>query len=146
MEIINKVLIGALDSNISYAVLMDIVIGFLFLANCILGGIIGARTEKFSVKKFLFGVLKALIIMFIIIGTCYVLNVFTLTLNLIEGVNIGTEMVSTLELLGILITNGIDIAKEVLEKVKAFRDLKYVSYDDILISDTNIIEPTELKG
>lgn len=147
MEIISKVLLEALADNvISYAILTDLCVGFLYLANILLGSIIGTKQSHFDIKKFFFGVFKAICVMLIIVGVCYILNVFTLTISLINGININTELVTTLELLGILITTGIDIAKEVIEKLKAFRELKYISYDDVTFSDTNIIEPVEYKG
>ena len=146
MEIIIKVLVSALDNNIAYAVLMDVVIGFLYLFNILLGTIIGAKESKFDIRKFLFGVLKAVCILLIIVGVCYILNVFTLTINLIEGITIDDGLVTTIELLTILITTGIDIAKEVMDKIKAFRELKYISYDNVRVKNDNVIEPTELKG
>ena len=138
MEIVINVLSEALDKNISYAVLMCIILFFLYLANILLGCILGTMADGFNLKKFIFGIVKALCMLFIVVGVCYILNVFTLTINLIEGININTEIVSTLELLTILITITLDTAKEVLDKIKAFRDLKYISYDDVVVSDTNI--------
>lgn len=136
----------ALDSNISYVILLDVVIGMLYLFNTLLGAILGTTNEGFNFKKLMFGILKAVCIMLIIVGLCYVLNVFVIVINLIEGLEISTSIVTTLELVGVLISIGVDLAKEVLEKVKAFRSLKYVSYEDIQMSDANIVEPAELKG
>ena len=145
MEIILEVLTKALDTNISYAVLMDVVIGFLYLFNIILGVIIGTQEDHFDIKKFFFGVMKAVCVLLIIVGICYILNVFTLTISLIRDITIDTDLVTTLELLGILVTQGIDLSKEVIEKIKSFRELKYVTYDAV-ISDTNVVEPIEFKG
>ena len=146
MEIILDVLTKALDSNIAYAVLMDICIGFLYLFNILLGTIIGSKEDHFDIRKFLFGVLKALCIMLIIVGVCYILNVFTLTVSLVNGIEISQELVTSLQLLAILFAIGIDLGKEVLEKIKTIKSLKWVSYDDIVVSDVNVAEPTELKG
>lgn len=147
MEIIIDVLYKAMDVNIAYAVLMCIVLAFLYGANIVLGTILGTFTDKFNAKKFWFGILKALITIIVIILLCYILNVFMLTINLIEGINISEDLVSTLEVLSILITNGIDISKEVIQKIKSFRgDLKFTSYDNVTISDTNIVEPIDFKG
>lgn len=146
MEIILTVLSQALDNNISYAILMDVVLFFLFGINIILGTIIGTKESHFDVKKFFFGVLKALVIMISIVAICYIVNVFTLTINLIEGITISESFVTTMEILAILITMAGDLIKEITEKLKNIKSLKYTSYDNIIISDTNIIEPTELKG
>lgn len=145
MEIIINVLSQALDTNIAYAILMDIVVGFLYLFNILLGTIIGTKQNKFDIKKFLFGLLKAVCVLIIIVGVCYILNVFTLTINLINGINISEELVTTLQVLAILITTGIDIAKEVVDKIKSFRELKYVSYDSVQLSNDKLVD-TDLKG
>ena len=146
MEIILEVLTKALDTNISYAVLMDIVIGFLYLFNIILGTIIGTRESHFDIKKFLSGILKAILVLMIVVGVCYILNVFALTISLINGIEISEEFVSTIQILGILITQGIDIANELKDKISSIRDLKYVSTETVTISDTNLVEPIEFKG
>ena len=84
MEIITKVLVEALNKNLSYVVLLDVVIGMLYLFNTLLGVILGTTSEGFNLKKLLFGVLKALCIMLIIVGVCYVLNVFVIVVNQIQ--------------------------------------------------------------
>lgn len=146
MEIISKVLLEAIDVNLSYVVLMDIVVGFLYLFNIILGTIIGTSTSHFDIKKFFFGVLKAICVLLIILGVCYILNVFTLTLNQLSSVNIDTDLIGTLEVISILIVNIVDISKEIIDKLKSFRELRYESYDKVSFSDTNIVEPIEFKG
>ena len=146
MEIIKTTLMMACDKSIAHVILLCICLSFLHGANILLGTIIGTKESKFDIKKFLFGIIKAVSLLLIIVGVCYILNVFTLTISLIEGITIDDELVTTLELLGILVIQGIDISKEVIEKIKAFRKLKYVSYDDVVISDTNIVEPIDFKG
>lgn len=147
MEIIKEVLMAALDANLSYVVLMDIVIGFLYLFNIILGTIIGTKESRFDLKKFLFGVLKAICILLIVIGLCYILNVFTLTLNKLSGfITISTDLVSTIEVLSTMVTIGLDIAKECIDKASSIRTLRYVSPEDVVVNDTNVVEPIEFKG
>lgn len=134
------------NDNLSSAFLMCVVLFFLYFANILLGTILGTMQSKFNIKKFAFGILKAICVLLIIVGVCYILNVFTLTISLINGLTINTELVSTLELLGILVTSCIDISKEVLEKIKAFRELKYISYDDVIKNDTEVNEPINFVG
>ena len=147
MEIVTRILKEAFTSNLQYTILMDIVIAFLFLANILLGSIIGARTDKFDIRKFFFGVMKAVAVLLIIVGVSYILNVFTLSLSEIEGISISTDVVGTVELLGILIVQGIDLAKEVVDKLKSFRELKYESYDNVTVgNDKEVYEPTDMRG
>ena len=146
MEIVKEVLTQAFDVNLSYVFLMDVVLAFMYLFNILLGTIYGTKQDGFDLKKFLFGFLKAISILLIIFGICYILNVFTLTINRLEDISINIEMVSTLELLAIMIAQGIDITKEVFEKIKSFRDLKYISYEDIALGDDSVNDPEEMKG
>lgn len=146
MEIITKVLAEAVDVNLSYVVLLDIVLAFMYGANILLSVIINTRQEKFDIKKFFFGIIKAVCVLLIILGVCYILNVFTLTLNLISQININMELVTTLEVMLVLVTYIADISAELLGKIRSFREIKYISQEDITISDTNVAEPTELKG
>lgn len=146
MEIISKVLFEAFDVNLSYVILLDIVLGFMYGANILLSVIINTRQEKFDIRKFFFGVLKAICVLLIILGVCYILNVFTLTLNLIEAISINMELVTTLEIILVLVTYIADISAELLSKIKSFREIKYISQENITLSDTNIVEPMDFKG
>ena len=146
MEIIKEVLTKAFDVNLSYVVLLDIVLGFLYLFNILLGTIIGTKENNFNIKKFLFGILKSICVLLIVLGICYILNVFALTLSLLKSITINMELVTTLEIVTVLVTDVADISKELIEKIKSFRDLKFVSSEDVIYSDTDIAEPFELKG
>lgn len=147
MEIITKVLTEALvDKNLSYVALLDVCIGLFYFFNIALGAILGAKNEGFNLKKFLFGIIKSLCIMAIIVGVCYALNVFVLVINLIDGLEISVEIVTTMEMIAVLVGIGQDLATELLDKIKNIKEMKYISLDDIKVSDTNVVEPTELKG
>ena len=143
MEII-KILTEALE-NLQYVFLLDLVIGFLFLFNILLGSIIGSTTDKFITKKFFFGVLKAVAVLLIIIGVCYILNVFALTLSVI-GITVSADTVSIVEIMGAMVVQGVDLAKEVTEKLKSFRELKFENYDEVVVNDKYVVEPTDQRG
>lgn len=148
MEKVIEILKMALDSNIDYAILLDCCIAFLYVANITLGAIIGTRENKFDPKKLLFGILKAVIILVVIVGVCYIANVFVLTINQIEGLSIGSSIITTVELLGVMVSVGADLAMEVVDKLKSFRELKYVSYEDNvpIVNNRDLKEPTDLRG
>lgn len=149
METVFKILqLAATDKNIDYAILLDVCIAFLYLFNIVLGAIIGTKTDKFDFKKFMFGVVKALIVMVIIVGVCFALNIFVLTINEIEGLSISSSIITVIELLGVLVSVAADLSAEVLEKIKSFRELKYTSYDDNvpIVNNQDLIEPTDLRG
>lgn len=131
METIWETIVGALQANLETAVLMLIVVDSLNLINIILGTIIGSCKDKFDFKKFLFGILKALVVSACIFGLCYILNLFALTLQLTKDITISTDVITTAEVLIILVTWAIDIAKDIIEKVKGLKELKYVSYQDV---------------
>ena len=131
MDTIIRTIEAALQENLETIVLMLIVVGSLNTINIILGTIVGSVTTKFDFKKFMFGILKALITGVCIFCLCYSLNLFALTLQLTKDVVISSDFISTLEVFAILAIWAIDIAKDVLDKIKSIKVLKYVSYEDI---------------
>lgn len=137
METIIKTIQKAMQENLETVVLMLIVVGSLSSINIVLGTIIGTFTEKFDIKKFLFGILKAFIIGLCIFVFCYTLNLFSLTLQLTKDVTISTDFITTVEVFTILIVWAIDIAKDIVAKIKSMKELKYVKYEDIQINVNN---------
>lgn len=140
METIIQTIQKAMQENLETVVLMLIVVGSLSGINIVLGTIIGTFTEKFDVKKFFFGILKAFIIGLCIFVFCYTLNLFSLTLQLTKDVTISTDFITTVEVFTILIVWAIDIAKDIVAKIKSMKELKYVKYEDIQINPNNTQE------
>ena len=124
----------AVQENLETIVLMLIVVGSLSAINIVLGTIIGTFTDKFDAKKFFFGILKAIVIGLCIFAFCYTLNLFALTLQLTKDITISTDFISTVEVFTILIVWAIDIAKDVIAKIKSMKELKYVKYEDVQIN------------
>lgn len=134
MAVILKTIQNAVQENLETIVLMLIVVGSLNLINIVLGTIVGSFEDKFNLKKFLFGILKAFITGLCIFALCYSLNLFALTLQLTKDITISTDFISTIEVFAILVVWAIDIAKDIVEKIKSLKTLKYVSYDDVQIN------------
>ena len=137
METIIQTIQEAMQENLETVILMLIVVGSLSGINIVLGTIIGTFTEKFDIKKFFFGILKAFIIGLCIFVFCYTLNLFSLTLQLTKDVTISTDFITTVEVFTILIVWAIDIAKDIVAKIKSMKELKYVKYEDIQINVNN---------
>ena len=137
METILKLIEEALQENLETVVLMLIVVGSLSGINIVLGTIIGSFTEGFDLKKFLFGILKAFIIGLCIFVFCYTLNLFALTLQLTKDVVISSDFITTVEVFTILIAWALDLAQDILSKIKSMKTLKYVKYEDIQINVNN---------
>lgn len=132
-----KAIQDALSENLETIILMLIVVSSLYGINILFGTIIGTYTEKFDLKKFLFGVLKMFLADIGIFAFCYTLNLFSLTLQLTKDITISGDFITTLEVFGILITWAVDTTKDIVEKVKSLKELKYVSYDTVNISQIN---------
>lgn len=137
METILKLISEALQENLETVVLMLIVVGSLSGINIVLGTIIGSFTEGFDLKKFFFGILKAIIIGLCIFVFCYTLNLFALTLQLTKDISISSDFITTVEVFTILIAWALDLAKDILEKIKGMKTLKYVKYEDVQINANN---------
>lgn len=134
METILKLISEALQENLETVVLMLIVVGSLSGINIILGTIIGSFTEGFDAKKFFFGILKAFIIGLCIFVFCYTLNLFALTLQLTKDVTISSDFITTVEVFVVLIAWATDLCRDILDKLKGMKTLKYVKYEDIQIN------------
>lgn len=134
METIIQTIQKAMQENLETVILMLIVVGSLSGINIVLGTIIGTFTEKFDVKKFFFGILKAFIIGLCIFVFCYTLNLFALTLQLTKDITISSDFITTVEVFTILIVWALDLAKDIIEKIKSMKKLKYVKYEDIQIN------------
>lgn len=137
METILKLIEEALQKNLETVVLMLIVVGSLSGINIVLGTIIGTFTDEFDAKKFFFGILKAFIIGLCIFVFCYTLNLFALTLQLTKDITISADFITTVEVFTILIVWALDLAKDIIEKIKSMKTLKYVKYTDIQINTQN---------
>lgn len=131
METIIKLIEEAFQENLETVVLMLIVVGSLSAINIVLGTIIGTFQDKFDVKKFFFGILKAFVIGLCIFAFCYTLNLFALTLQLTKDISISGDFISTVEVFVVLVTFALDYARDVINKIKSLKELKYVKYEDV---------------
>jgi len=137
MELVIRIINEAMQENLAILVCLMIVVAALFAINCIMGAVIGGLNEGFDWKKFLFGILKGIIAAACIFAFGFILNMFAAVLNLIK-VEISTDVVTILEVLGIFIAWGIDLSKDIIVKIKSMKELKYVSYDDVKVVDYNV--------
>lgn len=119
--------------NIKTIIMLLAITGGLMIINIVLGSVNGAMKEKFDWKKFLFGVLKAIVNAICIVGTCCLCDIFAQVINTIDGIAISTEIVSTLEIIAVVVAWCLDLFKDVFEKIKSLKDMKYVAYDDVKV-------------
>lgn len=129
MDVILELLQKAWDSNLVVVAAMVIVVIGLYAVNIFFGTVIGTKENGFDFPKFMFGILKALGCGVGIFAFCYLLNLFSLTMNLTNLVSVNDAVITTVEVIGVMYLWAMDLAKEVLEKIKSWRDLKYISED-----------------
>lgn len=130
MELIIKTITEAVQDNLITIFLLLLCIGLFEVSNIVLGMIINMFGEGFKFKKFFMGLFKAIATMIIILVFCYALNLFALTLKQVD-IQISTNIITVMEVVTVIVTWGVDLAKDCLEKVKNLKELKYVSYDDV---------------
>lgn len=118
-------------SDLEAPIVFLIVAIVLRIINIVLGSIDAMFKKEFDWGKFMSGIEKMVIVAVTILMTILALNLFAYGLTLIDVV-LPKDMVSAFEVVLIVVTWCIDLAKEVTEKIKAMKDLKYVKYDDIL--------------
>lgn len=143
-NIVWKTILEALNKNLETIILMLIVVSSLYAINILFGTIVGSFTEKFNLKKFLFGILKCLIADAGIFLFCYTLNLFALTLQLTKDISISVDFITTIEVITILVVWAIDLSKDIIEKIKCMKELKYVSYDVVSSNQTYIEKQSEV--
>lgn len=128
-----KIIQEAVEQNLETVVLMLIVVASLYVTNILFGTLLGTFTEEFIPKKFFFGILKGIVGCVGVITYCYSLNLFALTLQTTKDISISNDLVNTLMVIGVLIAWAWDLAVDIYEKLKTFKTLKYISYDDVQI-------------
>ena len=137
-----KIIQSAMEENLETVVLMLLVVSSLYATNILFGTILGSFTEKFNTKKFFFGILKGILGCVGVFVFCYTLNLFALTLETTKDITISMDIITVLEVLGVLIAWAWDIALDIIDKMKSFKTLKYITYDDVQIQQN----PQEEKG
>ena len=128
----------AYQMNLVYVVWFEIVLAGLYLINMALGTLLGSLEEGFDVKKFLFGLLKYLAILVSVFIFCFMVNFFTIGLNKLPSIQISVELVTTLEVIAIIIAWCVDLTKDIVEKIKSVKTLKHITYSDVKVVDYNI--------
>ena len=129
-------------SNMEAPIVFLIVAIVLRVCNIILGSIDAMFKKDFDWGKFFSGIEKMVVVAITILMVITTLNLFAYGLTLIEVI-LPKDTVSAFEVVLIIVTWCIDLAKEVTEKIKSLKDLKYVKYDDVIQQNT---EPTQELG
>lgn len=117
-------------SNLEAPIVFLIVAIVLRIANIILGSIDALFNQEFDWGKFFSGIWKMLVVSLTIMIVIIILNLFAYGLTLIDIV-IPKDMVSAMTVILIIVTWCFDLAKEVSEKIKSMKELKYMKYEDI---------------
>ena len=123
--------------NIELVSYLLAIVGGLQIVNITLGSVNGMVEETFNWKKFFIGVLKAIVNALCIVATCVLCDLFAQVLNMIDGLSIGVELVSTLEIIAVVVVWAIDLFKDILDKIKKLKTLKYVAYEDVKYNEGN---------
>ena len=127
-------------NNIKLVGYLLAIVGGLQIINIILGSVNGMMEETFEWKKFFIGILKAIVNAICIVATCVLCDLFAQVLNMIEGLSIGVDLVSTIEIIAVVVVWAIDLFKDIFEKIKKLRTLKYISYEDVVPFGENVDE------
>ena len=123
-------------SNMEAPIVFLIVAIVLRVANIILGSIDAMFKKDFDWGKFFSGVEKMVVVAITILMVIITLNLFAYGLTLIE-VKLPEQTVSAMQCILIVVTWCVDLAIEVTEKIKAMKELKYISYDDVTQENPN---------
>lgn len=125
----------AVQENLETVVLMLLVVASLYVTNILFGTLLGTFTEKFIPKKFFFGIIKGIVGCIGVFVYCYTLNLFALTLQTTKDISISNDFINTLMVIGVLVAWAWDIALDIYAKLKSFKELKYITYEDVHIQE-----------
>ena len=137
-----KTIADNIFSNMEAPIVFLIVAIVLRVCNIILGSIDAMFKKDFNWGKFFSGIEKMVVVAITILMVITTLNLFAYGLTLIEVV-LPKDVVSAFEVVLIIVTWCIDLAKEVTEKIKSLKDLKYVKYEDVTQQNA---QPTQELG
>ena len=137
-----KTIADNIFSNMEAPIVFLIVAIVLRVCNIVLGSIDAMFKKDFDWGKFFSGIEKMVVVAITILMVITTLNLFTYGLSLIEVV-LPKDTVNAFQVVLIILTWCVDLAKEVTEKIKSLKDLKYVKYDDVIQQNT---EPTQELG
>ena len=129
-------IIESIFSNMEAPIVFLIVAVVLRIINIILGSVDAMFKKEFDWGKFFSGIEKMLVVALSILMTIITLNLFAYGLSLVD-VKLPDQMVSAFTVVLIVLTWCVDLAIEVTEKIKAQKELKYISYDDIDLNSIN---------
>ena len=104
----------------------------LRICNIVLGSIDALFDREFDWRKFFSGIEKTVVVALTIMMVIITLNLFAYGLTLIDVI-LPEQTVSAGQCVLIVVTWCVDLAIEVTDKIKAMKELKYVSYDDVQI-------------
>ena len=143
IDIFNEVI---KDEYLPLLVVFVLVVMALMLLNILLGTIYGTKEEKFDFKKHLFGWLKMLATGIVIIAFGFVVDYFVIALNHLPQIAISTELITIGEILAVIVVWCVDLTKEIIEKVKSLKELKYITYDNVKINKENPSLENAIRG
>lgn len=129
-------IIESIFSNMEAPIVFLIVAVVLRIINIVLGSVDAMFKKEFDWGKFFSGIEKMLVVALSILMTIITLNLFAYGLSLVD-VKLPDQMVSAFTVVLIILTWCVDLAIEVTEKIKAQKELKYISYDDIDLNSIN---------
>lgn len=133
MKVITDVMNANFFSNLEAPIVFLIVAIVLRICNIVLGSINSMFKKDFGWEKFFSGIVKMFVVSITILMVIIILNLFAYGLTLIDVV-IPQDTVSAMTVILIIVTWCVDLAKEVAEKIKSLKELKYTSYDDIQLN------------
>lgn len=136
-KIIEAIIEAVSDEKMTILVIIMVGVAVLFASNIILGTLKGTKLEGFNWKKFLFGIEKAAVIFVVTLALCFAFNMICIGADMADFISMGTPFVASAEIVAVVYAYGQDLAKEVLEKFKTLRKLKYISFDDVVVSNIN---------
>lgn len=111
-----KLILETLASNLLTLILSLVLLGSLMLTNMILGGIMSATVGEFDKARFFRSVIKALLIVLCVCVYYCCLELMPILLVKI-GIDVPSDLVTTIEVLLVVVASFTKYAKEIFAKL-----------------------------
>lgn len=99
------------------------ILGIMIVINTVLGSVIANKKQEFDIKKFLKGIIKAIVIALCILLFCITLELVPVVLSRV-GIEIPTDLITVLEIVLTTLTAYKKYALDCFEKFKNILDVK----------------------
>ncbi len=137
-------ILETLANNILILLASLVLLGGLMLTNMVLGAIMSATVGEFDKERFWRSVVKAVLILFSVCIYYACLELMPILLTKV-GIEIPQDLITTIEVLLIIVASFTKYAKEIFNKLLTLFDVTKVEKETIILTPEDLQEETQTE-